>query len=539
MKPHARFCLAQANATVGDLEGNFRKIADALGVARRGGASLVVFPELALTGYPPEDLLFQGGFVSANLRALAHLGVHTRRLSALVGFVDRGPDDRLYNAAAFFRNGRLESVYRKNQLPNYGVFDERRYFHPGAEPLVVDIQGFRVGVTICEDIWQEESFVYRPEYAGSVDVIANLSASPYHRGKQSEREKLLKKLAARTRATVLYANLVGGQDELVFDGGSVAMDPEGRVLGAAKRFEEDLIWVDPRSKRGARPERPLSDEDEVYHALTLGTRDYVRKNGFSKVAIGLSGGIDSALVARIAVDALGAENVLGVTMPSPYSSKGTLRDAWTLAKSFGIECREIRITPVFEAFLAALAPVFGGRKPDAAEENLQARVRGTLLMALSNKFGHLVLTTGNKSEIATGYCTLYGDMAGGFAPLKDVPKTLVFRLSRRRNALSKKGRIPESILRRPPTAELRHGQKDQDSLPPYPVLDRFIEAFVERDRPVAEIVRTGVPASVAKKTARMIYANEYKRRQAPPGVKITPKAFGRDRRMPLTNGYRP
>lgn len=538
-----RVSIAQINTTVGDLAGNRDKILSALRQAKRAEAHLVTFPELALTGYPPEDLLFQEKFVTENLKILRSLLPHTRSTSAVVGFVDRDRGGKLYNAAALLSNGKSVAVYHKMKLPNYGVFDEQRYFTPGRRGLVVSLGGVKLGLTICEDIWQKDSAVYKRGYSGKVDVLINISASPYHAGKQKEREALLRSLAVRTRSAVIYHNLVGGQDELVFDGGSMVLTGRGQLAAEAKRFSEDFLTLDipvPFSRSSpirGRKERPLGREEEVYEALVLGTRDYVRKNSFKKVLIGLSGGIDSALVAQIAVDALGSGNVIGVTMPSPYTSSGTLRDAKQLAKNLGISCLEVGIRGIFSAYLKSFRKLFTGMEADTTEENVQARIRGTLLMALSNKFGHLVLTTGNKSETATGYCTLYGDMAGGFAVIKDVPKTLVYELSRHRNSRIPKNSIPASILRRPPTAELRPGQKDRDSLPPYPVLDRFLANYIEKDLSIETILRKGFSPSLARKLARMVDRNEYKRRQAPPGVKITPKAFGRDRRMPITNRY--
>ncbi len=538
-----RVSIAQINTTVGDLAGNRDKILSALRQAKREGSHLVTFPELALTGYPPEDLLFQEKFVTENLKTLMSLLPHTRGTSAVVGFVDRDRGGRLTNAAALLSNGKSVAVYHKMKLPNYGVFDEQRYFTPGRRGLVVSLGGVKLGLTICEDIWQKDAPVYKRGYSGKVDLLINISASPYHAGKQKEREALLRTLAVRTRSTVIYHNLVGGQDELVFDGGSMVLNGRGQLAAEAKRFSEDFLTLDipvPFSRSGAirgRKERTLGREEEVYEALVLGTRDYVRKNGFKKVLIGLSGGIDSALVAQIAVDALGSNNVIGVTMPSPYTSSGTLRDAKQLAKNLGIRCLEVGIRGIFSAYLKIFRQLFKGMAPDTTEENVQARIRGTLLMALSNKLGHLVLTTGNKSETATGYCTLYGDMAGGFAVIKDVPKTLVYALSRHRNARAPKNSIPASVLKRPPTAELRPNQKDRDSLPSYPVLDRFLTDYIEKDLSIETILRKGFSPSLARKLARMVDRNEYKRRQAPPGVKITPKAFGRDRRMPITNRY--
>ena len=546
MKRFLRVRMAQINTTVGDLEGNREKIVRSMDEARRAKAHLALFPELAVTGYPPEDLLFKKAFVSRNLKVLKSIALKAKGLAAVVGFVDRDDSGRLYNAAALLKDRRVAYVYRKVELPNYGVFDEKRYFLPGRENGVFDLGPVSFGLTICEDIWQKSGYVYQAGYSGRHSFLINISASPYHRGKQSEREALLKNLAGSTQATVLYLNLVGGQDELVFDGGSLVVGPDGKLLARAKRFEEDALVVDIPADRARRPlirraekKPPLEHESEVYLALVLGTRDYIRKNGFKKALIGLSGGIDSALVARIAVDALGPKNVIGVTMPSRHTSQGTYRDAKQLAKNLKIKLLEFKINPIFDRYLTDLNRVFKPYPSGIAEENLQARVRGNILMALSNKLGHLVLTTGNKSEMATGYCTLYGDMAGGFAVIKDVPKTLVFKLARHRNALFPKNSIPGIILSRPPTAELRPNQKDQDTLPPYPVVDKFLELYVEQDKALEDIIREGIPKLVAHRLAALVDGNEYKRRQSPPGVKITPKAFGRDRRMPITNKYRP
>lgn len=537
-----RVCLAQIDTTVGDLEGNRQKILRAIGEARRQEAALVVFPEMTLTGYPPEDLLFQCRFITENLASLRAITPHTRGLLAILGFVDRDREGRLYNAAACLVDGRIAAVYHKVELPNYGVFDEKRYFVPGRHGLVIKYRGWRLGVTICEDIWQTNSFVYHKNYFSGLSALINLSASPFHCGKQKIRQGMVSKLVKRIKAPVIYQNLVGGQDELVFDGGSFVTDRFGKIVAQARRFEEDFLVVEvPRGAKTrsallrAGHARLLSCEEEVYQALVLGTRDYVWKNKFKKALIGLSGGIDSALVARIAVDALGRSNVIGVTMPSRYNSRETYEDAKHLASNLGIRCLELRIDGILRSYLRELKGLFAGQPVDTTEENLQARIRGNVLMALSNKFGYLVLATGNKSEMATGYCTLYGDMAGGFAVIKDVPKTLVFRLARYRNSRQPNDSIPVRILRRAPSAELKFNQKDQDSLPAYSVLDRFLGLYVERDLSVEDILRRGIPKSVVEKVRRLVDRNEYKRRQAPPGVKITPKAFGRDRRMPITN----
>ena len=567
MKHVLRVSMAQINTTVGDLGGNRQKVLRALAEAKKRRSHLVTFPELALTGYPPEDILFKKHFVSENIKALESILPHTQGTSVVIGFVDRDRKHRLYNAAAFIANKRIVHVYHKMLLPNYGVFDEQRYFSPGDRGGLVDLDGVRLGLTICEDIWQKDAYVYSKDFSGNVSVLINISASPYHRGKEKERQALLKHLALRTKSVVLYQNLVGGQDELVFDGGSMIVSEAGRVLCQAKRFEEDLLTVDVPIKKisaqtgsnlamfmpaslpknllscklnrlmlRAKP-KVLGHEEEVYKALLMGTHDYIRKNGFKKALIGLSGGVDSSLVARIAVDVVGPQNVLGVTLPSPYTSGETYADAKLLAKNLGIECLEFKIDEIFGNYLDLFKETFAQHPADSTEENLQARIRGNILMALSNKFGYLVLTTGNKSEMATGYCTLYGDMAGGFAVIKDVPKTWVFKLARYRNSLNPKNSIPLSVLRRAPSAELRPNQTDQDTLPPYELLDRFLELYVERDLSLDKIIKEGIPRAVAVKVAKMVDGNEYKRRQAPPGIKITPKAFGRDRRMPITNRY--
>ncbi|OIO39665.1 MAG: hypothetical protein AUJ72_00235 [Candidatus Omnitrophica bacterium CG1_02_46_14] len=536
--PKLKIVLAQINTTVGELEGNRDKIRGAIKIAQAKRADLVTFPELATTGYPPEDILHKSHFVTENLRILRSLVSETQGIVAVIGFVDRDASGRLYNAAALIKNKKIIYVYHKIHLPNYGVFDEKRYFTPGVSSKIISLGSFSVRITICEDIWLKDSFVYQKDFSGKVPLLINISASPYCAGKQIKRQELIKNLALKTHATVVYHNLVGGQDELVFDGGSRVVGPRGNILGEAKRFEEHFLTLNLGNKKNASP-RPLKNEEEVYKALVLGTRDYIQKNKFKKVLIGLSGGIDSALVACIAVDALGSQNVTGVTMPSLYTSKETFEDAKRLAKNLSVPCLEFKINDIFQKYLDILKETFLSFKPNTTEENLQARIRGNILMALSNKFGHLVLTTGNKSEMATGYCTLYGDMAGGFAVIKDVPKTLVFRLSKYRNTLGPKPIIPKSILKRPPTAELRYGQKDQDTLPPYSVLDKFLELYVEKDMSVEDTLRYGIPLTVAKKAAKMVDQNEYKRRQSPPGIKITPKAFGRDRRMPITNRYSP
>lgn len=566
-----RLAIAQINTTVGDFSGNSRKIFRGFANARKAQADLLVFPEMTIPGYPPEDLLFKRAFVDANLRALKYVAAQSRGLQAVLGFVDRDAGGKLYNAAAVLVNGHWVGTYRKIELPNYGVFDEKRYFSKGSEGCLLDLNGLRIGLSICEDIWLPESYVYEPPYRGGTSLILNLSASPYHMGKQSQRKALIEKLAKHTGAHVAYVNLVGGQDELVFDGGSLLVSPSGKTLAAGAYLGEDFLVRDlllhprrentgvpisqhlpfqtiPLNLRGKSPKKPLlqfkntlarpfSRQEEVYRALVLGTRDYVEKNAFDKVLIGLSGGVDSALVACIAVDALGASRVLGLTMPSRYTSSETYHDSIALAKKLKIKLWDLSIETIYSAYLGTLKSVFSEQKHGITEENLQARIRGNLLMALSNKFGHLVLTTGNKSEMATGYCTLYGDMAGGFAVIKDVPKTLVYRLARFRNRRDNDFAIPGSVLRRAPSAELRPEQKDQDTLPPYHVLDVILKNYVEGDCSLEELSQKGVLRPLARSVVRRVDRNEYKRRQAPPGLKITPKAFGRDRRMPITNKF--
>ena len=568
-----RLALAQINTTVGDLDGNVRKILEYVDGARAFGADLVAFPETAITGYPAEDLLYKTAFLRDNMAAMRRVVEASKGIAVVVGFVDTDGD--IYNAAAVARDGELEGVYHKIYLPTYGVFDEDRYFRRGESRPVYVIGGVAVGLNICEDAWYPMGPMVAQRDAGA-EVIVNINASPYHAGKQRDRERMMATRASDNEVYVGYLNAVGGQDELVFDGASAIYDPEGRTVARGGDFEEELLVADldidavlrsrlrdPRGRQqrgqGAgelvqvsefqERERPplekeaisatLCREEEVYRALVTGCRDYVRKNGFSRVLIGLSGGIDSALTACVASDALGRENVVGVTMPSRYSSEGSIVDSKLLSDRLGIEMWTVPIEPGHVAFQDMLAEAFQATAPGVAEENIQARIRGNLLMAISNKFGWLVLTTGNKSEMAMGYATLYGDMAGGFAVLKDVPKTLVYELCRWRNEHgTPKGVIPQNIIEKPPSAELKPDQKDQDTLPPYEVLDQVLKAYVEEDRGYDEIVELGFDAALVQRVITTVDRNEYKRRQSPPGVKITPKAFGKDRRLPIVNRYR-
>jgi NAD+ synthase (glutamine-hydrolysing) len=570
-----RIALAQIDSVVGDVAGNEARIAAQIVAARELGAPLVCCPELALTGYPPEDLLLKEHFLADARDALHRLAAHTRGIVAVVGYPERAED--VHNAAAILADGALRASYRKLHLPNYGVFDELRYFQPGTRGATFEVDGVTIGLTVCEDIWQPGPPLSDEALAGA-RVIVNISASPYHAGKGLQRERMIAQRARDDLAAVAFCALVGGQDELVFDGHSVVVDHEGTVLARAPQFAEALLVADVdtvavgsarlRDTRRRAPaaaardavdalgsftvrdrssEAPLGEHvvtpllcevEEVYGALVLGTRDYVAKNGFEHVVLGLSGGIDSTLVALIAVDALGADCVTCVTMPSPYSSPGTRGDAHRLAENLGSELLELPIAPMMEAFERALAGPFAGREPDLTEENLQARIRGNLLMALSNKFGWLVLTTGNKSEMSVGYSTLYGDSAGGFAVIKDVPKQLVYRLARRRDERAGGGLVPADLFTRPPSAELRPDQRDDESLPPYEVLDAILEGYVEHDLGREQLVARGLPAEDVDRVVRLVDLAEYKRRQQPPGIKITTRAFGRDRRVPITNRYR-
>ncbi len=568
-----RVALCQRNLIVGDIDGNAEKVRESLVRAREVGADLAVFPELTLTGYPPEDLLLKPHFAEFAEDALLDLAAGVRDLVAVVGFPELRDD--LFNTAAVLADGRVAARYHKRYLPNYGVFDEQRYLARGHDALVLDLDGMKVGVTICEDLWYPGGPAQRAVIEGKADVLVNISASPYSRGKGVQRERMLATRCEDYSCCLAFCNTVGGQDELVFDGHSLVIDPRGKVLARALQFEEDHLVVDldlrgvsrrrlhdprwrqrpatnrdrvqvvpvPRAKlkKPALPSRelqpPLDPVDEVYRALLLGTRDYVRKNGFRHGVLGLSGGIDSALALAVAVDALGPDAITAVSMPSRYTAPVNREDAGEVARRLGVEFMELPIDGLFDCYLGALEKPFAATEPNVAEENLQARIRGNLLMALSNKFGWLVLTTGNKSEMSVGYATLYGDMAGGFSILKDVPKTLVYQLARWRNR--EKELIPSRVIDKPPSAELREGQLDSDALPPYDVLDPIIVAYVEEDRSPEEMEQAGFDSDVVQRVVELIDGAEYKRRQAPPGIRISARAFGKDRRLPITNHYRP
>ncbi len=536
-----KIAVAQANPTVGALSAN-REKAISICNSLSPDVSLVVFPEMFLTGYPPEDLLLRSDFIDATAKEVKNLVRYSRSrpdLAILLGAPVR-EGEALYNACLWIQAGKVKGRYFKHLLPNYGVFDERRYFSPGENLALWDIGGVKVLPTICEDIWDLENGPLSQLDGARPDLVINTSASPFHKGKLRERLKVITKASRTARAPLLYVNLVGGQDELVFDGGSLLVSGS-EVKFMLPRFREVVEEIDLEKvlKVKGRVDLPKTGIEEVYEALVLGVRDYVEKNGFKKTLVGLSGGIDSSLTCALLVDALGRDRVVGVSMPSRFNSPQTIRDVKRLVENLGVECHWIEIEPIFQAFLEALRPVFRDLPFDTAEENIQARIRGTLLMALSNKFGWLVITTGNKSEMSVGYATLYGDMAGGFALLKDVPKTMVWQLARYLNRRHKRAVIPESIIRRPPSAELRFNQRDEDSLVPYPVLDKIIDAYVEKRMGYKEIVELGIPESAVKKILRLIWRSEYKRRQAPPGVKITPLAFGKDWRMPITNQFSP
>ena len=540
-----RLAACQINTVVGDLEGNAERILAALAAAEMAGADLAVFPELTVTGYPPEDLLSRPAFVAENRAVFDRIAGATRTCVAVVGFVDTDPEGNLINAAGVCANGLVLGRYGKRLLPNYGVFDEQRWFRSGTEPLMTHlVAGVRVGITVCEDLWFPGGPAVAHAEAGA-RLVVNLNASPYSRGRWAERVEMLTARVAETGCAIAYVNQIGGQDELVFDGASLVMSADAELLGVAGQFVEELLVVDveidgdgttPQSVRSISP--TLAPDAEVYEALVLGTRDYVSKNGFTDVVIGLSGGIDSSLVATIAVDALGADHVHGVTMPSRYSSEGSVDDAVTLAAHLRMDIATAPIEDAHRTFSSMLSPLIGTDPAGLTDENLQSRIRGVLLMALSNANGWIVLTTGNKSEMATGYSTLYGDSAGGFAVIKDVEKTLVYRLCRYRNQRAGVDLIPEPVLTKAPSAELRPDQRDDESLPPYEILDPVLAGYVEGDRSAEELIAAGFDREVVERVVHLVDRAEYKRRQMPPGVRISSKAFGKDRRMPITNRYR-
>ena len=556
-----RFALAQINTVVGDMEFNLAAIKSSIKRAKDQGAEVVIFPELTLTGYPPEDLLFRASFIKKNLQTLQKLAAFAKDLVVCVGYV-RSEKNRLYNSMAVISGGKVIGSYDKMHLPNYSVFDEKRYFKAGTQPVLLEVKGGRFVLSICEDLWVEDGPVEKACRRTPIDAVINISCSPYFMSKMKSRMDLVRFKSISNKTTMLYCNLVGGQDELIFDGGSMVSDPQGKVTRLSPQFQEDILVVDvpvdPKKRKKisqdikvfrAKQKRagaskplvpasvqvPASEVEEVYNALVLGIRDYVRKSGFAKVGIGSSGGIDSAVVACLAVKALGAENVKTVTMPSKYSSQATFQDALRLGKNLRVEVKTLPIKPAYDAYLKSLKAEFKGRPFDATEENIQARIRGNLLMALSNKYGWLILTTGNKSEVSVGYCTLYGDMAGGFGVIKDVYKTLVYDLARYINRDTEI--IPVSIIERAPSAELRPNQKDQDSLPPYDILDNILEHYIENDSSPETIIQLGFDPKIVRKVVRLVDMNEYKRRQAAIGIKITPKAFGKDRRMPIVNHF--
>ena len=565
-----RIAVSQMNAVVGDFKYNVNRIQSCLKEATKFRTDLILFPELALTGYPPEDLLLKDDFIAKNKKFLKHLALSVKGIVAVVGYVEKVKKS-LYNSAALLHKGKVVGNYRKMILPNYGVFDEKRYFIEGNEPTCFVMNGIKIGLSICEDVWEVNGPGQKVCEEGQADVLINISSSPYFKGKGKTRENMIRQRARQYKAHVVYANLIGGQDELVFDGHSLVVAPDGTFLAKGNAFEEEIIYADlkiyPKTKKQnlkklinssirtyhvpailnnkrkpviiKRRVRKMESIEEVFKALVLGTRDYMKKNDFGKAAVGLSGGIDSALTAVIAAKAIGSENVVGITMPSNYSSRGSIDDSEALAKNLGIRIISLPIKEAMLAYDKILSKVFKNLPSDTTEENLQARIRGNLMMALSNKMGWLVLTTGNKSEFSVGYCTLYGDMAGGFAVIKDVPKKWVYRLSKWINKNEGYALIPETIITKEPSAELRPGQKDTDSLPPYSLLDKVLARYIEEDQGMEELRGMGLPMKEVKKIVKLVDNSEYKRRQGPPGIKITPKAFGKDRRLPITNCYEP
>lgn len=574
MKKEIRIALAQVNLTVGDLRGNQDKIIQYIQQAKKYRADIIAFPELSVTGYPPEDLLLKPQFIEDNIQSVKKIMAVCDNITAIIGFADK--NQQLYNAAAIIHDGEWVDTYHKIELPNYEVFDEKRYFAAGESGTVFELNNVKFGINICEDIWIDDSITEALVSTGGAEVIINISSSPFHQHKKQIRENILTNRAKQNRVHICYVNLIGGQDELVFDGHSLIINDRGDVIYRGKQFDEELIVYDldihsthplnPKEKKSPsekkvsyqikhsplktitgksnKPEihphlrNQFDSIHEIYEALVLGTRDYIHKNGFRKVVLGLSGGIDSALTACIAKDAIGAKNVVGVSMPSQYSSEGSISDAFQLAENLSIKFMIVPIKATFDSYKIMLADIFKDVPEDITEENIQARIRGNIVMALSNKFGWLALTTGNKSEISVGYCTLYGDMAGGFAVIKDVPKTMVYHLCNFVNTKNENDIIPQNTLTKPPSAELRPNQKDEDSLPPYDILDPILEMYVEKDFDFNKIVEQGYDADIVRKVIRLVDGSEYKRRQGPSGVKITPKAFGKDRRMPITNRYR-
>jgi len=559
-----RIALAQINPTVGDFKGNAEKIIASIEKAQGASTDLIAFPEMALCGYPPEDLVFNHAFTAENIHHLKMIARACKHISAVIGITHRLKSN-IYNAAAFIHNRKIIDIYHKIFLPNYGVFDEKRYFQPGEHIPVFRINDMTIGINICEDIWHTDGPAHRQANQGKAGLIINISASPYHEQKLAQRQRVLASFARNNKTCVAYVNMAGGQDELVFDGGSMLINQKGTLIARAGEFKEDLVFADinpPAQKVSGNADESITEFtlkankikrskvsikntinkkmpilEEIYSALVLGTRDYLYKNGFSKAVLGLSGGIDSALVAAIAVDALGRENVVAVTMPSMYSSTGTQKDSEQIAHNLGIQLLKIPIDDIFKGYLYQLRDHFIGQPENITEENLQARIRGNLLMALSNKFGWMVLGTGNKSELSVGYCTLYGDMASGFAVIKDVPKIMVYQLAKYYNQKSGDKIIPKSVFKRPPSAELRPNQKDEDFLPPYNTLDPILEKYIEENKSIPELIKSGFNGKLAKRVTQLVDISEHKRRQSPAGIKITPRAFGKDRRMPITNKF--